>query len=88
MGMIIGPFRKQNSKPCHTMLHIVNHRVENLPVRALVKANRPKIGYPKIGCVFSKWVKGKALCYFPGGDKINGVEPGSISLNLCLHVIV
>ena len=58
MGMIIGPFRKQNSKPYHTMLHIVNYRVENLPVRALVKANRVniqlKIGYPKIGHVFSK----------------------------------
>jgi hypothetical protein len=57
-GMIIGPFRKQNSKLCHTMLHIVSYSVENLPVRALVKANRvniqPKIGYPKIGCVFSK----------------------------------
>uniref|UniRef100_A0A2N9EM86 Reverse transcriptase n=1 Tax=Fagus sylvatica TaxID=28930 RepID=A0A2N9EM86_FAGSY len=36
MGMIIGPFRKQNSKLCHTMLHIVSYRVENLPVRALV----------------------------------------------------
>uniref|UniRef100_A0A2N9HVR4 Integrase catalytic domain-containing protein n=1 Tax=Fagus sylvatica TaxID=28930 RepID=A0A2N9HVR4_FAGSY len=35
-GMIIGPFRKQNSKLCHTMLHIVSYRVENLPVRALV----------------------------------------------------
>ena len=63
MGMIIGPFRKQNSKPGHTMLHIVSYRVENLPVRALVKANRvniqpkigyPKIGYPKIGYVFPK----------------------------------
>ena len=92
MGMIIGSFRKQNSKPCHTMSHIVSCRVENLLVRALVKANRvniqPKIGYSKIGCVFSKRVKGKALCYFPGGDKINGVEPGSIYLNLCLRVIV
>jgi hypothetical protein len=92
MGMIIGPFRKQNSKPCHTMLDIVNYRVENLPVRALVKANRvniqPKIGYPKIGCIFSKLVKGKMLCYFPDGDKINGAKPGSIYLSLCLHVIV
>uniref|UniRef100_A0A2N9IID4 Uncharacterized protein n=1 Tax=Fagus sylvatica TaxID=28930 RepID=A0A2N9IID4_FAGSY len=35
-GMIIGPFRKQNSKLCHTMLHIVSYSVENLPVRALV----------------------------------------------------
>ena len=70
----------------------MNYRVKNLPMRALVKANRvniqPKIGYPKIGYVFSKRVKGKALCYFPGGDKINGVEPGSISLNLCLRVIL
>jgi hypothetical protein len=74
------------------MLHIVNYSVENLPVRALVKANRvniqPKIGHPKIGCVFSKRVKGKALCYFPGGDKIIGAESGFIYLNLCLHVIV
>ena len=57
-GTIIGPFRKQNSEPCHTTLHIVNYRVENLPVRALVKANQvniqPKIGYSRIGCVFSK----------------------------------
>ena len=92
MGMIIDSFRKQNSKPCHTMLHIVSCRIENLPVKALVKANwvniQPKIGYPKIGCVFSKWVKGWALCCFPGGDKINGVEPGSIYLNLCLRVLV
>jgi hypothetical protein len=92
MGMIIGPFRKQNSKLCHTMLHIVSYSVENLPVRALVKANRvniqPKIGYPKIGCVFSKCVKGKALCYFPGGDKIIGADSGSIYLNLCSHIII
>ena len=92
IGMIIGSFKKQNFKPCHTMLYIVSYRVENLPMRALVKANRvniqPKIGYLKIGCVFSKWVKGKALCYFPGGDKIIGAEPGSIYLNLRLHVIV
>ena len=80
MGMIIGSFRKQNSKPCHTMSHIVSCRVENLLVRALVKANRvniqPKIGYSKIGCVFSKRVKGKALCYFPGGDK--KLEPSQV----------
>uniref|UniRef100_A0A2N9HR26 G-patch domain-containing protein n=1 Tax=Fagus sylvatica TaxID=28930 RepID=A0A2N9HR26_FAGSY len=35
-GMIIGPFRKQNSKLCHTMLHIVSYSIEKLPVRALV----------------------------------------------------
>ncbi len=91
-GMIISSFRKQNSITSHTMSHIVSYRVENLPVRALVKANRvniqPKIGYLKIGCVFSKWVKGKALYCFLGGDKINGVKPGSIYLNLCLRVVV
>jgi hypothetical protein len=72
------------------MLHIVNYRLENLPVRALVKANQvniqPKIGYPKIGRVFSKGVKGKALCYFPGGDKIIGAEPGSIYTFVCMSM--
>jgi hypothetical protein len=68
MGMIIGPFRKQNPKLCHTMLHIVSYRIENLPVRALVKANQvniqPKIGYPKIGCVFFKMSQGKSVVLF------------------------
>ena len=66
--MIIDSFRKQNSKPCHTMLHIVSHRIENLPVRALVKANQvniqPKIGYPKIGCVFSNESREKRYAIF------------------------
>jgi hypothetical protein len=67
-GMIIGPFRKQNSKLCHTMLHIVSYSIEKLPVRALVKANRvniqPKIGYPKNRMCLFKMSQGKSVMLF------------------------
>jgi hypothetical protein len=66
--MIIGPVRKQNSKLCHTMLHIVSYSIEKLPVRALVKANRvniqPKIGYPKNRMCLFKMSQGKSVVLF------------------------
>ena len=74
------------------MSHIISYRVENLPVRALVKANQvniqPKIGYPKIGCVFQNESREKRHAVFQLVIKKNGVKLGSIYLNLCLHVIV